>query len=154
MLSKGTALVWSSETLITKTDGELNLEGWAVVCLSPVWKIAFVNIGNPRIWWWLHCLPGLLSLTCGVYVMAQDSHSSINHICISANGRRKETKKKACLSLGILLESYAHFNLYLSVWKLITWPHLDTREIEQYSFHSWWLGIQIIVRVLLQRRKY
>ena len=50
--------------------------------------------------------------------------------------KKEEKKKKACLSLGILLESYAHFNLYLSVWKLITWPHLDTRETEQYSFHS------------------
>lgn len=48
----------------------------------------------------------------------------------------EKKEKKACLSLGILLESYAHFNLYLSVWKLITWPHLDTKEIEQYNFHS------------------
>ena len=130
------------------------LEGRTVVCLSPVWKIVLVNIGNPRIGWWLHLPPALLSLMCGVYLMAQDSHSSIDHICISATGRWKERKKKACLSLGILLESYAHFNLYLSVWKLITWPHLDTKEIEQYNFHSGWLGIQIIVRVLLPRRKY
>lgn len=48
----------------------------------------------------------------------------------------EKKEKKACLSLGILLESYAHSNLYLSVWKLITWPHLDTKEIEQYNFHS------------------
>ena len=79
MVYKRIALVLSSETLITKTDGELNLEVWAVVCLSPVWKTAFVNIGNLRIRWWLHFLPGLPFLTCGVYVMAEKAmapHSS------------------------------------------------------------------------------
>lgn len=88
------ALAWSSETLFTETDGELNLEGWAVVCLSPVWKIVFVNIGNPRIGWWLHLPPGLLSLTCGVYLMNKTATLASTTSVFQQMGEEKKERKK------------------------------------------------------------